>query len=169
MVFEKRKKIRLKDYDYSQNGLYFLTVCTHNKTNLFGKNINGKILLSNAGEMVQEKIIEIRDYYPDILIDKFIVMPNHIHLIVVIENSRTPQGAFTTISIPEYMDRFKTLTTKLYIECVKQNIYKPFAGHVWQKFYYDHIIRDENDYLKIWEYIDSNPLKWTEDCYYLEN
>jgi len=160
-----RKLNRLKGYDYSNKGAYFLTVCTYEKHNLFGKIIDGDMFLNNAGEMIKQTQIDTPQYYSNIAIDCYCIMPNHVHVIVLV-TSGTPQGAFPTMSIPQYIDRFKTLTTKKYIDGVKRGIYKPFDKHIWQKSYYDHIIRGEQEYLKICEYIQNNPLTWEIDKYY---
>ena len=162
-----RKLQRLKEWDYSQNGLYFVTICTQNKFNLFGKVKDGRWVLNNAGQMVSEKLIEVSTVYTDILVDKFIVMPNHLHAILWSQSGTTRRSFPTTVS--EYIQRFKTLTTKLYIDGVKQGTYAPFEKKLWQKSFYDHIIRDENDYLTHWRYIEENPMKWHEDCYWIDD
>ena len=94
-------------------------------------------------------------------IDKYVFMPNHIHAILTINYDGTTQGSFPTVS--EMVQRFKTITTKKYIDGVKSDIYPPFEKKIWQKSFYDHIIRNEKSYLEIWQYIDENPLKWQED------
>lgn len=166
MTFFQRKLQRLKDYDYSQNGAYFITICTQGKLPLFGTIENNTLILNSAGVMVYEKFSEISKAYSDIIVDKFIVMPNHLHAIIILDNIGTTQGSFPTISLSEYMQRFKTLTTKLYIDGVKKGEYQPFDKKIWQKSFHDHVIRNEQGYKKIWEYIDTNPLKWQEDMYY---
>ena len=92
----QRKLQRLKNYDYSQNGAYFITTCTHNREHLFGRIDNYKIILNNAGKMVFEKFSEISEFYPDIIIDKFIVLPNHLHAILLIQHTGTARGPFLT-------------------------------------------------------------------------
>ncbi len=115
--------------------------------------------------MVDKKIKEISK--DGIVLDKHVVMPNHIHAIIITDNAGTAQGPFPTLS--EIVRRFKTLTTKLYIDGVKSGSYPPFERKIWQKSFYDHIIRDEKGYLAVWKYIDENPLKWAEDEYYILN
>ncbi|MCK9314394.1 MAG: transposase [Methanocorpusculum sp.] len=165
MKLPQRKFQRLKNYNYSQNNAYFITICTQNRLPLFGKIENSNLILNNAGLMVFNKFEEISEFYPDIIIDKFIVMPNHLHAIMLIQHDGTAQGPFPTLS--EYIKRFKTLTTKLYIDFVKKGEYPPFDKKIWQKSYYDHIIHNEAEYQKICEYIDTNPLKWELDKYYI--
>jgi putative transposase len=165
MNLPQRKLQRLKDYDYSQNNAYFITICTQNRLPLFGKIENNNLILNKAGLMVLNKFEEISECYPHVITDKYIVMPNHVHAIIVIQKSGTAQGPFPTLS--EYIKRFKSLTTTRYIENVKKGEFPPFDKKIWQKSYHDHIIRNELEYQKIWEYIDTNPLKWELDEYYI--
>ena len=116
--------------------------------------------------MVSAKLIEASTVYADILVDKFIVMPNHLHALLWPQSEMTRRSFTTTVS--EFMQRFKTLTTKLYIDGVKKGIYPPFDKKLWQKSFYD-LIRDENDYLNHWRYIEENPMKWDEDCYWADD
>jgi len=173
MDLPQRKLQRLRNYNYAQNGMYFVTLCTQNRLNLFGQIENGDLVLNDAGKMVFHKFEQIPQVYPDIAIDKFIVMPNHLHAILMIQHdviqqgdSGTPRGAFPTMSLSDYIHRFKTLTTKLYIDGVRNGNYPPFDKKIWQKSYHEHIIRNEQDYQKIWDYIDTNPLKWQDDKYF---
>jgi REP element-mobilizing transposase RayT len=115
----QRKLQRLKNYDYSQNGAYFITICIQNRLPLLGKIENGVLILNSAGVMVFDKFAEISRFSPDIIVDKFIVMPNHLHAIMMMQHGGTTQGSFPTLSLSEYIRRFKTLTTKLYIDGVK--------------------------------------------------
>ncbi|MDF2545604.1 MAG: hypothetical protein K0R93_502 [Anaerosolibacter sp.] len=169
MELSQRKLQRLKNYDYNQNGLYFITICTQNRLHLFGRIENAWMILNNAGKMVLDKFEEIPEFYPGISIDKCIIMPNHLHAILRIQHDGTAQGPLPTMRLSEYIHRFKTLTTKLYIDGVRDGNYPTFNKKVWQQSYYDRIIRDETEYEKIWEYIDTNPLKWELDKYYSDN
>jgi putative transposase len=162
----QRKLQRLKDYDYSQNGTCFITICTHNRENLFGRIDNGKLILNNAGKIVYDKFSEISKFYPGINVDKYIIMPNHLHAILLIQHNGTAQGPFPTMALSDYIHRYKTLTTKLYIDGVKNGDYPVFDKKVWQKSYHDNIIRNEAEYQKIWDYIDTNPEKWQDDKYF---
>ena len=154
---ETRKHIRLKEYDYSQNGYYFITICTAEKRKILcdisvGANcVRPKITISEIGKLVEENIGILNDTYETVKVDKYVIMPNHIHLIVVIQGGRT-QFAPTVSRI---IKQFKGKVTKQVGFCI------------WQKSFYDHIIRDEKDYLRILEYIENNPGKWTEDKYYI--
>ena len=154
---ETRKHNRLKEYDYSQNGYYFITICTTERSKILcdisvGANcVRPKTIFSEIGKLVDENIRILNDTYETVRVDKYVIMPNHIHLIVVIQNGRT-QFAPTMSRI---IKQFKGRITKQVGFCI------------WQKSFYDHIIRDENDYLRIWEYIENNPYKWTEDKYFI--
>ncbi|MEA3307232.1 MAG: transposase [Elusimicrobiota bacterium] len=172
-----RKNIRLKNYDYSTNGYYFVTICTCNRKCLFGKIIVGagsyacpKMILNDAGRMIAEIWHQIPEYYAGNDIDEFVVMPNHIHGIIIVKNGRTvdkngqPQGvAPTVLSLPDIVHRFKTMTTKKYTDGVKQLGWQPFYGKLWQRNYFEHITRNENDLKGIREYIRNNPANWETD------
>ena len=161
-------------YNYAQNGMYFVTLCTQNRLNLFGQIQNSYLVLkNNAGKMVSQNLRKYHRYTPHINIDKFIVLPNHMHAILMIQHNAimpgdggTPRGAFPTMSLSDYIHRFKTLTTKLYIDGVKNGNYLPFDKKIWQKSYHEHIIHSEQDYRNIWDYIDTNPMKWQDDRYF---
>ena len=155
MPFYSRKLNRLKGYDYSQNGAYFITICTKDKKCLLGKVVGGddyiapEVLLSDYGKIVEKYIIGIKGLH------KYIIMPNHIHMIIFIENEEgTMWSSSPTQNIPQIIRAFKILVTK------------EIGFSLWQRSYHDHIIRDIPDYEAIWEYIDNNPLKWKEDKLY---
>ena len=92
-------------------------------------------------------------------------MPNHVHMIVVLETGN--RAAHMGAALPKIMQWYKTMTTNAYIRGVKSGMLPPFHKALWQRSYYDHVIRNEADYLRIWQYIDDNPAKWPEDDYYL--
>ena len=152
-----RKHNRLKEYDYSQNGYYFITICTAERRKILcdisvGANcVRPKTTFSEIGKLVAENISILNDIYETVRVDKFVIMPNHIHLIVVIQNGRT-QFAPT---ISRIIKQFKGKITKQVGFCIRQ------------KSFYDHVIRDEKDYLRICEYIENNPGKWAEDKYFI--
>ena len=162
MEMPKRKNMRLKDYDYGQNGAYFITMCAHNRQHLFGEivgaTLRGRLNLPDA--MLEKWLHEIPNKYANVQIDKFVIMPNHIHAIVLIA------GDHIGSPLPQIIGWVKTMTTNEYIRGVKNGLYEPFEKRIWQRSYYDHIIRNEEEYLRIWEYIGENPLKWAEDEYY---
>lgn len=143
----KRKNPRLKYYDYTLSGYYFITICTKEKKHYFGEIANGIMQYKDVGKIANECIEKINDIYKSIKLDKYIIMPNHIHMILIVEKE-------TTTPISRAIKQYKEYITKRIKE------------HIWQKSYYDHIIRNEKDYLRIWKYIDENILKWELDKYY---
>jgi putative transposase len=185
----RRKSIRLKGYDYSAPGYYFVTICTNDRQCLFGEIIDEGMKLNDAGRMVKSVFCEIPVFYKDIVIDEFVVMPNHIHGIVIINyigvpprrdacperpgaKDWQPQGVAPTdsnLSLPDVIHRFKSLTTHHYIKGVKQNNWKPFRDKLWQRNYYEHVTRNEIDLSDTREYILNNPKKWNLDKYNPEN
>lgn len=144
-----RKSIRLKEYDYSQVGAYFITLCTSNYNSLFGEIISSTVKLNPIGEMVQNAWITVEKHHENIYLDEFVVMPNHFHGIIVIEKR-------TTLTISEIIRKYKSYTTVQYI---KMNCTTDKKGLLWQRNYYEHIIRNEKALQNIREYIYHNPLR----------
>ena len=155
---ERRKKIRLEGYDYSQSGWYFVTICTVGKQHLLGTVVGADVLigpqirLSELGRQVHDVIAAMP------VVDKFVVMPNHVHMIVKIEPDEIGpmRTSAPTGSLPYIVRYFKRSVTRM------------FGQKIWQRSYHDHIIRNETEYLEIWNYIDGNPAQWAHDCYYKE-
>jgi len=154
MPFYLRKPTRIPGYDYSSQNYYFVTICTHNKACIFGKPGKPNIL----GKIAEECIQKIPEFYPQIQIDQSVVMPNHVHAIVIV-------GANIKAEMPPNLShiigQYKMAVTK------KVHHYYPNL-QVWQRSFHDHIIRNQHSYEKIWEYIKNNPIKWDEDCFYTE-
>jgi putative transposase len=164
MKYPERKSMRLKDYDYGQNGAYFITICTYNRRCIFGDPVGAALCgrlqeTSKARTLIEYWLLEIDKKYPDVRIDKYVIMPNHIHAIIIIV------GGHAGPPLPGIIDWFKTMTTNAYINGVKNKALPPFDKHIWQRGYYEHVIRNEQDYLDIWQYIENNPAKWAEDEY----
>lgn len=154
-----RKPLRLTEYDYSVPGYYFVTLCTKNKEHLFwvpdvGATL-GRPALSSLGTIVEEELFRIGQIYPNVVLDKYVIMPNHIHLILVIRPESTASGR------PRVAPTLSTI-----IQQTKGRITKRAGFSLWQRSFYDHVIRGDDDYREIWHYIDSNPQKWQDDCYY---
>jgi|SRR3989338_1623830 len=176
-----RQSMRLKGFDYSQAGAYFVTVCIQNRICLFGKIEGGEIHLNEAGYMVHRIWNELPEKYPGVEIDEFIVMPNHIHGIVVLNvgagpcacpdsNKGQPRGvAPTRLSLPDVVHRYKSFTTSEYRIGVEQFNWMPFPCKLWQRNYYEHIIRNDAEMNRIREYILNNPLQWDSDSENPEN
>jgi REP element-mobilizing transposase RayT len=176
-----RRSIRLKGYDYSQAGLYFVTICTGNRLCLFGEIVDDEMIMNDAGQMIGKWYRELENKFPDIKCHEMIVMPNHTHFIVennaiadvgadlcVCPSSNQPPHLGEHIGSPLHrvVQWFKTMTTNKYIRGVKQFDWPRFDKKLWQRNYYEHIVRDEKSFLKIAEYIQNNPLKWHEDKYF---
>jgi REP element-mobilizing transposase RayT len=175
-----RKSIRLKNYDYSKEGLYFITICTHNRENLFGKIIDENVgadlrvcpndentninKLNIAGKMIEKWLLELPNKFKHIKIDEYIIMPNHIHFIIEISYQ---QGEHIGSPLQTIIQWFKTMSTNEYIKMVKNNELPNFDKRIWQRNYYENIIRNDEVHQKIIEYIENNPLKWKNDKYYM--
>ena len=150
-----RKFNRLKGYDYSNPGMYFVTVCTHNRQKLFEPETVGNdlcVVPCPQNKCIHKWLAEAENKFDNVRIDKYVIMPNHLHVIIEITERHTGR------SLQNIVQWFKTMSTNEYISMVKDGICKPFNKKMWQKSYYDHIIRNECDYIEIWKYIDENPL-----------
>ena len=198
--YPKRKSIRLKEYDYSTPGYYFITICTKDKKCLFGEITDQGMKLNDAGRMVEKWFKEISKKYDRVICDEYVVMPNHFHGIIQIVgadlcvrpgfgnahdldlhldlnnigNKNKKQGRHTglplqdqnvNLSIHEILQWFKTMTTNQYIRGVKQSNWHSFNGKLWQRNYYEHVIRNDIDLDETREYITNNPKKWHLDKY----
>ena len=166
--FPKRKRNRLQNYDYSSTGAYFITICTKDKKSLFwnkkqpdfvGEDIilpSDSLQLSWYGKIGEEAIKEIPKHYPHIELLQYVIMPNHIHMILYIKYDigRMISSPTSILTVIGQMKR-----------CVSKKIGEP----IWQRSFHDHIIRDKNDYDKISKYIYENPIKWQDDCFYTED
>ena len=160
----KRKQLRIKDYDYSQNGYYFVTVCTYGRKRVFGKIQNGEMRLNRFGDIINAVWMDLVNHN-NIKMHEYIIMPDHIHGIIEMcgrERSVTvPENNCYHFGIPEIIRQFKTFSSKRINEYLKRNGLEPFpTGKLWQKSYYDHIIRNEQDYITRVEYMINNPIKW---------
>jgi len=158
MKNNNRKSIRLKNYNYQQNGFYFITLCIQNREHLLGEISADKYIVYDAGEMITDVWNNLSKYYKGIKTHQFVVMPNHIHGIIELENSE--------LDLSEIIRRYKTFTTRQYIIEIENNNWQPFSKKLWQRNYYEHIIRDEKSWIKIQEYIQNNPKQWKEDILY---
>lgn len=174
----RRRSIRLKGYDYSQAGAYFVTICAQNRECLFGDIVDGEMRLHDAGQMIQDMWNDLDARYPDVETDEFVVMPNHVHGIIVIRRNDCRGEVSSPISvspIPTIKQGGETPPLRRHTlgqiiaffkyQSTKQiNKIRDTPGHpVWQRNYYEHIIREEQEMNRIREYIIENPAKWTED------
>ncbi len=166
MELPKRKPTRLKEYDYSTPGAYFITICAHNKKHLFGEIKNYKMHLNDLSNIINCEIIKIESRYHNIEIDKYVIMPNHIHMIIFnLETEGINPFPTKKNDISNVVGRFKAGVSRIVGNAFMHSKEK----RIWQSSFHDHIIRDKKDYNKIWEYIDTNVAKWELDCFYNNN
>ena len=166
MEAPRRKHIRLKNYDYSQPGAYFVTVCTEGRRELFPIAVGAAPCgrPHPARELAEGWITKLPEKFRGISVPKWVVMPNHVHLLIQIEHPGA-LGGHMGPPLQEVVGWYKAMTTNQYIQSVKAGELPPFEKRLWQRGYYDHIIRDDNDFLACWTYIDQNPVRWAEDEY----
>ena len=149
MAYYSRKSARIPNYDYSSCNYYFVTICTHNRRCLFGD----PGALNENGRTAEKQIRQIPAHYQNVLVDKYVVMPNHIHMILVIQDGEKKEN------LSQIIGQYKSGVTR---------IIRGWSPElcVWQRSFHDHIIRNQTSYEKIWEYIEQNPMNWPKDCFY---
>ena len=187
-----RRSIRLKGYNYARPGAYFVTICVQGRLCLLGEIVGGDMARNDAGRMVEEWWRKLPDKFPIVEIDQYIVMPNHMHGIIVITEWGDKEGVHeagqTTVEVgrtrgfaptdadptvgadpgvrpdrPRIIQWFKTMTTNAYIRGVHEGQWAPFCKRLWQRSYYEHIIRDDADLERIRAYIVDNTAHWAAD------
>ena len=192
-----RRSIRLKGYDYSQAGLYFITICCQNRECRFGKIMNGKMILNDAGKIAGKCWFQIPTHFPNVILHEYIVMPNHVHgIIELIQNNgmiggvenvgvenvgvenfqplqsdQPKQNKFQKIiphSIGSIVRGYKIGVTKWFRSVETEDFVPLQPQRIWQRNYYEHIIRNEQSYQTISNYIIDNPAKWNEDKFFIE-
>ena len=152
-----RKANRLESYDYSQPGFYFVTVCTDERKSILGhvtKNDvsqQSSVVLSHAGIVTEEAICVIPSIYPGVKVEKYVIMPNHFHMILSFSETGQPLPNLSQI-----------------VQQTKRRVSVALGKRIWQSHYYDRVIRGETDFQAVWTYIDNNPTKWSMDKYYNE-
>jgi len=176
------KSTRFEKWDYGWNGAYFITICTDKKQNYFGNIVDGEMILSDIGNIAYKYWIEIHNHFPFVVLDSFVIMPNHVHGIIILNKENLPietrhclvstdikncetashkrfqnQGKGTISSI---IGSYKSIVTK-YVRLIK-------PGFSWQSRFYDHVIRNNKSYTEIAEYIVLNPERWEKDCYHVK-
>lgn len=188
-----RSSARLKTFDYTSNAAYFITVCTNVRTNVFGEVVDGEMQLNAAGEIIKQKWLEMPASFPTLILDEFVVMPDHVHMIVGLDASEgehrvRPYGdgnvrrgdlhdrpADATIprddndhkhptgtqpnSLGRIMQLFKTVTTQAYIRGVHEQSWSSFEKRLWQRNYWDRVIRDDRELEETRNYIFENPMR----------
>ena len=164
-----RHSIRLKDFDYSSEGAYFVTICTENRECTLASVRRGdprgrpKMELTELGRICNNMFFGIAAMY-NIIISKYVIMPNHIHFILVISDETTSRAtARVAPTVGEIVGGYKSIVTNLWLKKCKENDIS--MGEIWQQNYYEHIIRDKQDYMIKWNYIENNPMNWDKDEY----
>lgn len=152
-MYSVRKSPRMPGFDYSTENYYFVTVCTNEKKCLFGK--PGQ--LNTFGNIVKRQIEEICEHFPRVQVDNFVVMPNHIHMILILG---CDLNSGTLPSLETVVGSLKSGVSKQ-IHKLKPDI------TVWQRSFHDHVIKNQKAYENIWQYVTYNHQKWTEDCFYI--
>lgn len=172
-IIRRRKSIRLQGYDYSQAGLYFITVCTHNRMPLFGEIVDGQMQFNKSGIVADEEWRKTEHIRSNIVLHEFVIMPNHVHGIIELvgahcmrpecaNSDEQPGRVQRAPTVGDVVRGFKSSVTK------RLNAISGTSGQrFWQRNYYEHIIRNEDAYLKIAEYIQTNPQRWETDTYYV--
>lgn len=158
--------IRLKNWDYSNDACYFVTICTKNKENFFGEIVNKEMILSSIGKIAYQNWLEIPNHFENIEIDEFIIMSNHIHGIIFINkktiNVDTCHGMY--LQQQNKQNQFsKPVKNSQYKESVKRYCNKNNISFEWQSKFYEHIVRNEKSFNNIKQYIKNNPLNWSND------
>lgn len=151
-----RKNNRLGKYDYSQNGAYFITICVKDRKEILSEIVGAGVLdcpmlkLLYHGEIADKYIRQLNDFYDNISIPKYVIMPDHIHLIITVDNGQSETPAPTR-------DTNNNSVIAKFVSTFKRFCDREYGENIWQRSYYDHIIRNKDDYNKIWEYIENNP------------
>ena len=174
----KRKQIRLADYDYSSPGSYFVTICTKDRRNILSDIAVGAdalggpcLTLTEIGQIVERYILSTGNI-AGLSVDQYVIMPNHIHLLLQIgETNAASEGGPPRASAPTGKNGTSRASAPTLFDAVgalKRLVNREAGRNIWQRGYYEHVIRNEHDYREIWEYIENNPAKWAEDRYYTE-
>ena len=151
MTFFSRKSPRIPQYDYATENYYFITICTHNKACIFGKPSN----LNYLGKVAEKQILQISQHFSQVRIDKYVVMPNHIHMILILSGTKSH-------NLSQIVGLYKSGVTRQIHRAGSDIV-------VWQRSFHDRVIRNQQEYEKFWLYIHGNPGKWDEDCYNCED
>lgn len=165
MELPKRKGLRLKYFNYNNSGSYFITICTQDNKEILSKIIDSKSLTENPqiellkyGKIADKYINELNSFYDDISIDKFVIMPNHIHLLISISASDV------NLKCDKPFEKENNTNSKIskLVSTFKRFCNKEYGGNIWQSRYFDHVIRCKKDYQETWLYIEHNPRRWIE-------
>jgi len=168
----QRKSPRLQDYDYTQSGAYFITICTNDRRSIFGYIDDGEMVLSKAGMIAHDRWLALPDHHQRVELDFFVIMPNHMHGIIILTDEK-PVGTMPALSADDtqylksgslgtVVGSYKSSVTRH----LQQNIAKHRNDKIWQPRYHDHIIRNPDDLHRLREYVWYNPARWEADVLY---
>ena len=170
MDLPKRKRNRLENWDYSSNGAYFITICTFQRETILGRVVGAihespasGIELTRIGKIVRDTVETLPQKFPEIRLEKYVVMPNHVHLLLLIDRDPRAHRDAPLQSGRSLISQ--TIGFFLMNASKKAHAIDP-GIKLWQRSFHDHIIRNDEDFLRIWEYIEINPIKWHEDCFF---
>ena len=169
MKMKSRKRTRLQTMDYSENGAYFITICAKNKQKIFGDIVGvgaldaPQIRLSPIGRLVEKYILSTNNI-PEITVDTYVIMPNHIHLLLCVSNENGTSKAPSPTPTPPPSRANQLLPHA--IATFKRFVNRDVGDNVFQRSFHDHVVRGEQDYRDIWHYIEHNPQQWREDCFF---
>ena len=164
MEYPNRKLPRLHNYDYATPGAYFITICTHNKQCIFGSihqdgSCDAHLQYSPIGAIAKHHLLALESHYANVKLDNWVIMPNHIHLLIRVTEAQNPLSTIR-YDIPNIIGKYKAAVTRSARNALA-------SDKLWQSSFYDHIIRNDEDYQNVWLYISGNPSKWVEDCFYI--
>lgn len=159
----ERKPNRLKNFDYSSVNFYYVTLCAKNKKNYFGKIENSQPVLNKIGRLLNETWLDLCNIFTGIELDVSVIMPNHFHGIIIFNSQPTYRQAGKPATLGQVVGALKSKTNVLARKTIFPNLTKL---ELWQKTFYDRVIRNDQELLKVREYIQNNPLKWELDEYY---
>jgi REP element-mobilizing transposase RayT len=185
---DDRRTLRLRDYDYAQPGAYFVTICVEGRRCLFGHIAEGASVLNDPGRMVADLLDCLPGRFPNVTVDASVVMPNHVHAILILHEcpvvgvgpraypcppiDRTLQrtscassdtGTHMGVPLPDVVGWFKTMTTNAYIRGVRDHGWARFDGRLWQRNYFERVLRDEDRLARARRYVAENPARWADD------
>lgn len=156
-----RRSLRLRSFDYSSAGAYFVTICTQAREPLFGTVEEDRVRHTPVGDMVAAAWREIPARHPAVAVDQFVVMPDHLHGILILTLEDRATSARESSSLSSIIGAFKSITTHRYAVAVRAQGWRPFPGRLWQRGFYEHVIRNEDSLSEIREYIAKNPVRWS--------
>jgi len=158
MDYPQRKSPRLQDYDYTQSGAYFVTICGFQREHFFGDIRDDRVYLSDIGQIAIDCLNSISSHFPNTIIDSSVVMPNHVHMIIIMDKPKTAEAS---AALGQIVGTYKAAVSRL----VNKRL-GLLAPRLWQDRYHDHIVRDENDLNRLRAYIEQNPSRWQADTFY---